>query len=376
MRLPSETNLVTDVMGVLYAECGVATASHLVREAVGRVQSLPEPEVAKAVGPCSPSSDADHALWHELMRGFAAAKPEAFDAHGSGGAPLLYQLDGAPRGDALAYLYVRDRHPDQLACYRGDRAGRERELMRRARAGLTEAVDDNWKMWHRSSPDFEREPEVYIVRRTCPLLHAYITDFQRFDALSLAPHEAVRSVVLIPEDSLRERRRGGPEAVAALLLHEGVHGALADSARAQPDAYNPALTGLVDEGVAEVLSLAAVHLLAPAEPDWEGFRAGARRWRRGLGLLSLLPGLQASDLGRVAQLGVTNLCHGDAEVSSMLLRELANVRERPLELDETDFHDSFVRRLSDPETFLAVRWGDGVRTHHEGLQQLSRTEAT
>ncbi len=145
---------------MLHTQCSGITAVTVLSEARGRVEGYDGAQY-EDVSRCCPASSADHLLFTESMRVLAELCPHLFG-------PKLSELGERPRGDALAFLLVSERWPRGLARYRG---GRARERVQRAREVLQAAVAEARPEDRGVAPDFTAEPDVYIVREGCPLLH-------------------------------------------------------------------------------------------------------------------------------------------------------------------------------------------------------------
>jgi len=324
MELFAGTELLLEAVDVVYGECDGHTGRRIVAEAIERVRRAAEEPDARSV--CCFASDCDVLLWQELLRGLAGEAPDLFGR-------LLPELGEHPRGDALAYLYVITQSGSRasasgdplrgLAPFRAPRA--ERDLITRAREALAERIGANWGAGHGPAPDFAREPTVWVVGDDCPLLNRFM-EHRSLYGLSLCPHEAVRGVVLLTRrgitDARKGRRAGG---VAGLLLHESIHGVLAAAADACPEAWDPLLAHYIDEAVVELLALGALHLLAPAHPDWDALRAAISGQAPTVALLDLLTAIggavTTTGLNRAAELAISNLCAvGAIEVAQNLAR--------------------------------------------------------
>lgn len=162
--------------------------------------------------------------------------------------------------------------------------------------------------------------------------------------------------------------RRGADDVARLLLHEGLHERLAEAAAASPQAYRDKLTGLVDEASIDILADAAVYLLAPPRPDYQGFaRTPPGTAESSACSVSWRP-FDEAPLHRVAELAVANLSAGNADASARLLGELA--AEHGLAGKGDNDVESWQDRLAGSYVELSVRWGDGVSTRHLGGGRL------
>lgn len=350
MKLSANTHLVADAASVLHEQVGTGDANRLLAEAAKRVKRT---RPADGVSGLHPTSNPEHLLWSEILRGMAAERPELFGES-------LADLSERPHPATLAFLLVKERYADQLRPFRGSRA--EREGIAQARRALNSIVTDYWEPQNknRPAPNFEHDPEVWVCSSSCPLLHTYAIA-QNWAGLSLFCERPLRHVVVVSAPALRRRRRRGLDAVVEHLLHEGIHGAIADAADSSPTACEPKLTTSINEAITEVLALGALHLLAPDSSNWGAFRDGATREM--LGLLSLAPPVRVRDLHRFAELGVANLAAGTHEDSLRLLREFAGDRGAGIDL---------AYRLDGSSAAFEVHWGDGVRTRHWGIWLDSR----
>jgi hypothetical protein len=344
---PIDGELVAEVAGVVYGALGCEDGAVLLRRSVERMRRNPP----RGQSDCAGGGSMERALQQELLRSLARVRPELFG-------PRLRELGRTPaaRGDALAVLYVQQQFPQALAPYIPSK--HEADVLKDARELLqTHArADDEAKAL---GLDYTREPEYLVASRSCPLVHRHLRAAGAA-GISLCPHAALRPLVILDGDWVRRCRRKDPEFFVSTLLHEGLHTALADAAKARPSAWAPVLTSLVDEAVVD--TLAWVGLRLGQEPDWERMRtdiAAVGCGRRVLGLRSVLGALTpGSIVAEASALGVANLRAGSDEGTVQALNELTGRK-----WGVSGWRDRFE---SEYERFT-VSWGDGAVGHYRGM---------
>jgi hypothetical protein len=221
---------------IVAEHCGAEQAEEMLVRARAKAAAYPTQELA--VAQCwTASSDDD--VWTELWRDLASKHPELFG-------DLQEELSLEARGVSLAWLYVREQHPEQL------------------QLGLPAIVEIDESQLEIVNDLFEtvvRPHVTWRVSKDC-VLYAYLVAHE-WPCLSLFCESALRehTFMLHLEDFNLYKH---------LALHENIHAALTDFALGDyGTAFLTPLRAIVNEAVVELLTRSIIALTSSKAAAWD-----------------------------------------------------------------------------------------------------------
>lgn len=242
--MPAWNTVIGDAVAICAEELGLARAGIVVAQAGVRTAVEEGPLLVSGTLRGTPERSAaedaaSYALWGELWRGLAEERPSAFELP-------LRKLAGQPSPTTLAYLYAR-----------------KRALMRpfKPRPAERRLIGQGTELLHRWTgvAAFGEPNEVQVFGRQCKPLRG-LRESLGWVGASLIDEPLLRRHIVLDGGYLADVRAldHGEREVAALVLHEDVHGAI--SAEFDVDAPRQAalLARAVNEASVSFLEQTAV----------------------------------------------------------------------------------------------------------------------
>jgi hypothetical protein len=335
---------ISETIGILAAHLGLDTAVEVFQSCDRRLADLMEdPEyLARPVAQCS-ANTAEEELWTMLLGKLAARRPDLFG-------PELAELSDEPRGAALAWLFTRHSHPDQLRFGVAD-IGAANYKLAAFRSGLVTTTVAS-KVAELANVEAELLPpaETEFWRAAeGSLLDLYLRA-NGWSAICLFNEPTLRRQTFLYSDAMDTLTTNAPAESGSfqILVHEHLHSLLTEAAMPGQVVRLTPLKEAVNEAVVDTLSGYAIGSSAIGRSlAYSLSRPGYRQ--AVFALLSLVPDISDNDIPRLAKLGRDILRCEDDNTAARILNIFA-------EADATT--QKWLAYFTGEETLLYVRLED------------------